>query len=447
VKALHSEATESSEGVRTFALYATVVLFLTNVTNYLDRSSLSLVVQPVKAALRLSDAEIGLMQGGAFVVTFVTAGLFLGRLVDKSNRRILLVVCIAIWSLSAAACGTVRSGWELFVCRMGVGLGESALIPCAVSLIADYFPTHYRGRAYGFFMTGAYVGTGLSLILVGLALPPLSALSAQVLAQYHVVIEPWRMVMFSMLIPGVLCGSLLLSVREPSRVHDGTNMVSGPQGSREWLANWRILLPHHLCSALIAMSMYGINSWMPTVLIREHAFPAKDAGLLYGCTVSVVGMISAILAGRFADRASRNKGAAGRLRFGLATAGVGAIGFLIIGLAGDTTWLLIGSVCVISSMGMSQVATVLLISDLVSGYSRGRITSIYFAFAGVIGTAGGPFFVGYLNDQLAGRLGSLSTSISCVGITAAVLGIGFGLLTLFRLERGASHQSDRFATV
>ena len=420
------------------AVYAIVVLFFANVTNYTDRSVLTLVVQPVKAALKLSDSAVGLMQGAAFVITFATAGLFMGRIVDRHNRRNLLVASVAIWSVSAAACGFAQAGWQLFIGRMGVGVGEAALIPAAVSLISDYFTPARRGIAYGVFSTGIYAGTGCSLMLIGLALPGFADLSRTLADRHGLSLQPWRMVMMSMLLPGVVCCSLLALMREPPRTHDGTERegVTGA-GLREWLEKSRVLLPHHLFSALIALALYGINSWAPTMLIRQYGRSAKEAGLIYGLTVVTVGIAGALSAGFLADVVRRRAGVAGRIVLALAVASVGLVGFAIIALAHDVPSTLLGSVLVIGPLGMSQIVTVLLISDVASSGSRGQITSIYFVFAGIIGTAGGPAAVGLVSDMLATR-GSLSTSIAGVGGAATLMAIACGGLML-RSVLGAGH--------
>ena len=154
------------------ATYATALLFLANLIGYLDRSILTLLVQAVKMSLRLSDGSMGLMLGAGFVLTFSFAGLFIGRLVDRVNRRNLLILALAIWSLSAAAGGLARDGAQLFLTRMGVGVGEAAIFPIAVSLIADYFEPSRRGKPYGLFTTGVYAGGGLSLVLAVIEHPP-----------------------------------------------------------------------------------------------------------------------------------------------------------------------------------------------------------------------------------------------------------------------------------
>ncbi len=409
------------------ARYAVAILFLVNAVSYTDRSILTLVVGPVKQSLHLSDGEIGLMQGPAFVLTFVTAGLLFGYLVDRSNRCMLLLCCIAFWSISAAACGLARNGVELFVARMGVGIGEAAMIPAAISLIADYFVPHRRGAAWGLVTMGAYVGTGLSLVLIGLALPSLARFSSWLALYQGWPAEPWRMVMISLLIPGTVCCVLLRFVQEPVRSGHAETGARTDKGY-QWPEGWKVLLTHHLFSAFAAMSLYAINSWFPTVLIREHGLSASQAGVAVGATVALIGICSAGLGGRLADFALRKGAVLGRAVLAMILTGFGLVGFAVIPLHLGLVPTFAALILVVSPMSMAQITTVSMISDLSRSTSRGIISSVYFAFAGIIGTAGGPAAVGYVSDAVGARSGGLSSAIALVGGTAALCSLIFGAI-------------------
>jgi MFS transporter, Spinster family, sphingosine-1-phosphate transporter len=409
------------------ARYAVATLFVVNAVSYTDRSILTLVVGPVKKALNLSDGQIGLMQGPAFVLTFVTAGLMFGYLVDRSNRRNLLLCCIAFWSIAAAACGFAHNVVELFVARMGVGIGEAAMIPTAISLVADYFVPQRRGGAWGLITMGVYVGTGLSLVIVGLALPSLAHLSSWLALNESWSVEPWRMVMVSLLIPGAVCCVLLSLVKEPARSGHIEVSARSEEGYK-WPEGWKVLLPHHLFSAFAAMSLYAINSWFPTVLIREHGLDARQAGLTTGTIVAVVGICSAALGGRLADVALRRGAVSGRAALAMVLTVFGLIGFVLISSHLGLASAFVALVLVVSPMSMAQVITVSMISDLAKSRNRGITSSIYFAFAGVIGTATGPAAVGYVSDAMGTRSGGLSSSIALVGGIAALLSLIFGAI-------------------
>lgn len=401
-------------------------LFLINMVGYLDRQILTLFVQPIKHSLGLSDGQIGLMQGAAFVLAFTVAGPFIGRLVDQRNRRNVLAACIAIWSLSAAASGLAQNATQLFIARMGVGMGEAALLPAALSLIADYFDATRRGKALGFFLTGVYAGAGLSLAIVGFALPGMDALGAR-LAAAGVRIDTWRLVMFAMLLPGIFCCSLLAFVQEPPRA--SATPRSAPldwSGLRDWANGLRLFVPHHLAFALITFCSFATTGWLPTLLIREHGFAAREAGMTYGCLLAVIGCAAAYFGGVVGDYRSRRAGGYGRVAVTAWCLPFAAAGFAAVALAPNVAIVLAGTALLSAALGVAMVIGLLSIADLAPARSRGQISSIYLIFTGLIGSAGGPACVGYANDLWGGAGRPLSTLLGFVCV--AVLGCAAMLL-------------------
>jgi hypothetical protein len=132
-----------------YAWYVVGILLVAAVTSYLDRYLISLLVEPIKRDLLLNDTQISLLQGFAFAIFYVLFGLPFGALIDRSNRRTVLVAGVALWSAMTMACGLASNFTELFVARAGVGIGEACLAPAAYSLIADYFRPAARGRRHG----------------------------------------------------------------------------------------------------------------------------------------------------------------------------------------------------------------------------------------------------------------------------------------------------------
>ena len=430
-------AAASTAATTRVAGWAATLLFLTNLVGYLDRSILTLLVAPVKTSLHLSDGEMGLMLGAGFVLTFSLAGLFIGRLADRLNRRNVLTVCVAIWSLSAAACGLARNGAELFLGRMGVGVGEAAVYPIAVSIISDYFAPNRRGKPYGVFTMGVYAGGGLSLILTGAVLPWATNLSRSLAAE-GTTLEPWRLVMFLMLGPGALCCALLATLREPARTREpaSTSAAAGRPGLQDWWSRRGVFLPHHLFMALTTLAMVATTSWLPTVLIREHAVPTRSAGLLFGTVLAVTGITSSVVGGVLADRAGRRGGAAGALTLALACVGVGCLGYIVMATATATPVLLAGFVIAFSPLSMSLIAGIVAMAELSPARSRGQITSVYFLFTGVLGTAGGPALVGYLNDLAGGATsGALGRVLTVTGVVATFAAAAIAALTIARARR------------
>ena len=122
------------------AWFAVGALSLVNMVSYIERQILTLLFGPIKADFHLSDTEVSLLAGAAFVIFFVIFGLFFGRLADRVNRKRLIMIGAVFWGLATAACGAAQTFVQLFIARISVGIGESTLGPSALSMISDYFP-------------------------------------------------------------------------------------------------------------------------------------------------------------------------------------------------------------------------------------------------------------------------------------------------------------------
>ncbi|MGY6201934.1 MFS transporter [Paraburkholderia strydomiana] len=145
------------------------VLIVAYIISLVDRQVMSLMVAPIKQTLHINDVEIGLLQGFSFALFYCILGLPLGRIADRSSRRILIAAGMAFWSAATIACAFAHSFTELFVARMCVGIGEAALAPAAYSLLADLFPPKRLIRANALFSMGAMLGGGLALVVGGTA--------------------------------------------------------------------------------------------------------------------------------------------------------------------------------------------------------------------------------------------------------------------------------------
>lgn len=421
---MRNEAALERTGVSAAAIVALGVLFLVNAIGYLDRQILVLVVGPLKADLGLSDATVGLVHGAAFMITYAVAGVFLGSLIDRRNRRNLLIVCVLLWSAFTALGGFAQNGVHLFLARMGVGLGEAALVPIAVSLIADLFTPQARGRALGLFMTGAYAGVGLSLVLAGMALPVLEEASGR-LAERGIDLEPWRMLMLSMWVLGLVAALALLAVREPPRAISPAAPWTGP-GFGFWFRRWRLYFPHHLGFALLAFCSFGLHAWAPTALIREHGIPAAKIGVLYGAVVALTGTSGAFLGGWSGDRMARS---GRRMDAAYPLAGLAMLGMAALLIVQGATGAILAFG--LTNLGLSAALVVGLtsVADIAEVEVRGRTSALYLLFAGVVGMAAAPALIGHLNDALDVRLSAL---IAVCSLAAAMI----GLVVLLPVRRG-----------
>ena len=164
-----------------YAWFVVGVLMLAYMNSFIDRQILSLLVEPIRADLGISDTQVSLLAGLAFSIFYTLMGVPLARLADQSNRRNIILVGIGSWSIMTALCGAAQNFWQLFLARIGVGVGEAALSPAAFSMIADYFPKQRLARAISVYSMGVYFGAGLALMIGGVVIKMVSALPPTVL--------------------------------------------------------------------------------------------------------------------------------------------------------------------------------------------------------------------------------------------------------------------------
>ncbi len=157
----------SAKGAGFAAWYATVIFAFLYWLSILDRFVITLLVEPIKRDLGISDIQFAILHGAAFTLSFAVIGLLAGALADRFNRRWVIFGCVTIWSLATAACGMVQNFWQLIIARLGVGAGETGLNPCATSIIADLFPRERLTLAMAVFAMGSTLGSGCAYLLGG----------------------------------------------------------------------------------------------------------------------------------------------------------------------------------------------------------------------------------------------------------------------------------------
>src|SRR5580692_8198726 len=153
-----------------YAWYVVGVLVLVTILSYTDRQILSLLVDPIRRDLLISDTQVGLLIGTAFAFVYGLAGLPLGWLADRLRRRNLIVAGISLWSIGTVCCGLSHNFGQFFAARVLVGIGEAVLTPASVSMISDSFPPRNRGRATSVFLMGMAMGAGGAILFGGVIL-------------------------------------------------------------------------------------------------------------------------------------------------------------------------------------------------------------------------------------------------------------------------------------
>src|SRR5580698_3572208 len=288
---------------RSYAWCVLAILVATAIVSYTDRQVLSLLVDPVRRDLGISDTQISLLLGTAFAVIYGIAGIPFGMLADRISRRNLIFFAVVVWSIGTVACGYSQSFGQLFAARIVVGLGESVLSPAAISLISDYFPPSRRGMAVGCFLSGIAIGIGASIFIGGgvLHLVEVGAMAGTPLAG----LPAWRMVMLLIGAPGLVWAFVILVIREPAR--RATQAPAAPDaGARRADASpgrpsLYVVAPIYLVVAMASLVDNAVGAWAPSLLIRNFGRDPAQVGLQLGLLLTIAFGGGVLLGGWLAD--------------------------------------------------------------------------------------------------------------------------------------------------
>jgi MFS family permease len=286
-----------------YGWYVVGVLLLASTLSFIDRMILSLMIGPIRNEFGISDTQVSLLIGFAFVIFYSFMGLPLGRIADRGNRRNLIAGGIGVWSLMTAACGMATGFWTLFLARIGVGVGEAALGPSAFSILSDYFPKEKLGRVIAVYSIGIPLGAGIALVAGAYVIQAVSGLPPVDLPILGRV-APWQLTFFAVGLPGLLVALLMFTVREPVRRDLAPDAHAAPFTDvfRFIVRHPRTFTAHFGGLALLSFVMYGQLTWVPSFLERTYGMPITDAGYFYGAIHAVCGAGGLIAGGILVDR-------------------------------------------------------------------------------------------------------------------------------------------------
>lgn len=381
-----------SEGYTRWAL---ILLMLVYTSNFIDRTILSTLGQPIKIDLKISDASLGLLQGFAFAIFYTVLGVPIARLAEHRSRVTILSVCLVIWSAMTAMCGLAASFPQLMLCRVGVGVGEAGCSPSAHSLIADYFPAARRSSALAVYSFGIPLGAMIGAMSGGWIAEHLS----------------WRIAFFIVGLPGLLLALLArLALREPPRglseVEGSAGRLTGDAPPPSLMAVARRLfgapsfVQMIIGGTLISFAGYGVGGFAQPYFIREFHLGLAQVGLTYGLVAGLSAGLGTLLGGFLTDWAARRD----RRWYALAP-GLGYLLAAPLYLATYTapTWGL--TMALIILPGVLSYAylgpTFGVMHNLVEPRMRATATAILFFILNLIGLGGGPYFTGLMSDFFA----------------------------------------------
>ena len=208
--------------------YVLGVLVVAYLFNYVDRHILSILAEEVKRDIGLDDAQIGFLYGTAFAVFYAVFGAPFGRLADSWVRKNLIAIGLVLWSSMTVLTGFARTFGALATFRVGVGIGEASLTPCAYSLIVDYFPQRLRATALALYSSGIYFGAGVGFVLGGFIIDTWN--NAFPDGSAPLGLRAWQAAFLIVGLPGLLMAGWVWSLREP--VRGGQEGIAAPPPTR-----------------------------------------------------------------------------------------------------------------------------------------------------------------------------------------------------------------------
>jgi MFS family permease len=419
-----------------------LLLFLAANLYSIDKGIVGVLAEQIRTGLAISDVMMGLLLGLAYTVLNGVFGLALGYLVDRHVRRNILAASIVLWSLATVAGGLAPNFAWFFGFRMLVGLGEAAIAPAAISVIADMFPPSRRGRALGCYLVGATLGTALSPIIPGWVI----GAHLQLLLPFFGTLAPWRSAFVLCGAAGPLIGLLMLTVKEPGR--PGSRPGDHRLPLRENLVYfWRlrsVMFPLYTGFCLHYVAFVGITAWTAAFLTRTYHISLVGFAGRLGLMMLIAGGAGYVL-GSFVTDSSRFRRPAGRLAL-LAVLPLVAVPAALAGLAPGLVLALAMLASVTFATPIINVAMNVTVQELVPSRMRGLSYALLAVFTSLPAGAGGPLAIAWVTEHVIGNPALIGRSFLIVGVPALLAASGCFLLA-GRASRLAETQGDFDAIV
>jgi MFS transporter, Spinster family, sphingosine-1-phosphate transporter len=410
------------------ARFAFTVLLIINILNYADRYVLSAVLPKIHADLGLTSLEEGLL-GSSFLFVYALATLPLGVWADRSMRKNIVSMCVALWSIATVFAGLARNFGQIFVARSVLGIGEAGYAPASLSLLGDFFSKEHRGRVLSYWSMGTLIGAAIGFTMGGLIADRFG----------------WRWAFYVVGIPGLICAFLAWRMAEPARgafEQEGepsntdraetVSTVHGGIGKDFWGTIKKLTrIPTYwvLVGALIFsfFTIGGTSFWLPTYIVTEFNLKVGTAGIVSGVVLVTGGLLGTVVGGWLADTLQKRR-PEGRLL--VATAGllIGAP-LALIGLFMHSLGLFIAVfilACILLNFCTGPLNAV--IQDVIAPNMRSTAIGLALLLAHLLGDAASPLIIGAIAGKIP--LGVALTATAPTSLFIAGLICLLGLRTV-----------------
>ncbi|WP_423605983.1 spinster family MFS transporter [Sphingomonas sp. MS122] len=393
------QAGHGTPGYRALVL---AMLLLVYTFNFLDRQILGILAVPIKADLGLTDAEFGAIGGLAFALLYSVLGVPLAYLADRTSRSAVIAGSLAVWSAFTALCGTATGYWQLFLYRLGVGVGEAGGVAPSYALIADYFPPEKRARALAIYSLG---------IPVGLA-------GGTLLGAYIAALVDWRTAFIVMGVAGIVLAPIFkYLVRDLPRPAAAVRQATPVAKVFPILARKPAFWLMAFAAACSSLCGYGLALWTPSILMRSFGFNLITTGQFMGSVLLIGGVAGVFAGGWFADRLGRSdRGWYARLPAIAWAITVPTFAFGFLSSSPMLAWALLLIPNALNILWLGPVTTA--VQHLVPREMRATASASFLLINNLIGLGVGPLLMGALSDALKSSYGIESLRYAAVGCLA-----------------------------
>ena len=403
-----------------------IFLYLAYMLSFADRVIFGIVMKPAKAALGFSDSQLGLLAGAAFALSYAIFCPIGGLMVDKLNRKAIMIAAITFWSVMTFATGLVSSFLAFAVVRACIGIGESLLGPLAVSLVGDSVRREDRARVFGFYLSAGTVGTILAFV-IGAGVVHLFSGSPH--GGLHVpgigMIAPWRAVFLAAALPGfVLALAVLLRLREPPRTlgHAASDPAGHDATSVFLKRYWKLLISLFIGLAACQLSAFTWATWGVVFFGRVYGWGLSQSATVLGATTAISSLFGCLACGRIIEAVRRRNMVSAPFWVGM----MSGIAFAITGSIGVMMPNAPAAVAVLTLASffgyMPAVSIFAAMGDLLPAAARGRFAGLQTLAIGVITNTLGPFMVGALSDRAFRSVAGIRYSLLTTFLSTAAVG-------------------------
>jgi len=427
-----SPANATPDYGRAYTRWVLFLLLALYACNFVDRQVINILGQSIKLDLGLSDLELGLLTGTAFGIFYSLLGLPIARLADRHDRVGIITISLTLWSLLTAASGLALSYLQLFLIRLGVGVGEAGGTPPAQSLISDYFPDRRRSTAMAIFNLGVPIGSFVGFLFGGFMNDTLG----------------WRWAFVLAGLPGLLLALIIrVTMKEPPRGHADNLQAEAGKGQAPLLETLRALRARRSFIRLVLGGTFGIfivyvtNAWLPPLFIRLHGMTAARFGLWIALAIGPGGALGALGGGYLADKLKTRYA---RAEIGLVVTSTAlTCPFMLAACLLRNTAAALACMFVMYTLAYVWLGpTCAMVQRVAPVRSRALATGIQLFVANVTALAFGPPLVGYVSDLLAPHVGLQSVRYALAGASVFAL---FGTAVYASAGRYLTNDASRNA--